>query len=162
MNDRERQILVLGGAVAALILFYLLIVRPLGKAVEAADARVQSRQQSLAELRSLNEELAQLRAQLPQGAENLNLMSYVEGLTRQAELQGKIEYIKPGAGVQKGTVKRSSVEVKLARVNLKQLTNLLFQVEHGGRFPLRVDEIHIKKRYDAPDLLDVTLEVFQG
>lgn len=162
MSDRDRQILILGGIVAGILLFYLAVVRPLGKAVEAADARVATRQAALVEMRTLNEEMAALKAQLPQGADNVNLMSYVEGLTRQAELQGKIEYIKPGSGVQRAGVKRTSVEVKLARVNLKQLTNLLFQVEHGGRFPLKVDEIHIKKRYDAPDLLDVTLEVYQG
>lgn len=162
MNERDRQVLLLGGVVAGLILFYLLIVRPLGGAVDAADERLASRQAALVELHTLGAEAASLRAQLPQGAENVNLISYVEGLTRQAELQGNIEYIKPGGGVQRGSVKRTSVEVKLVRVNLKKLTNFLFQVEHGGRFPLHVDEIHIKKRYDAPDLLDVTVEVYQG
>lgn len=162
MSERDRQVLILGGAVAAVIVFFLLVLRPLGNLVEDADAKVQSRRSAVAQMRQLAEEARTLKANLPQGADNVNLLSYIEGLSRQAELKGNIEYMKPGAGVQRGTAKRTSVELKLARVNLKQLTNFLFQLERGGRYPLKVDEIHIKKRFDAPDLLDVTMEVYQG
>lgn len=162
MSERDRQVLILGGALAAVILFYLLVLRPLGNLVAEADARVQSRRAAVVKMRGLADEARTLKASLPQGADNVNLLSYIEGLARQSELKGNIEYMKPGTGVQRGTVKRTSVELKLARVNLKQLTNLLFQIERGGRFPLKVDEIHIKKRFDAPDLLDVTMEVYQG
>lgn len=162
MSERDRQILVLGGIFAGMMLLYLLVFRPLGNAVSDLDTRVHDRQVALTAVRQSADELRLLRANLPQGAENVNLLSYLEGLARQAELKSNIEYMKPGTGVQKGGVKRSSVELKIVRVNLKQLTNLLFQVERGGRFPLKIDEIHIKKRFDAPDLLDVTLEVYQG
>jgi type II secretory pathway component PulM len=162
MSERDRQVLIIGGVIAGVILFYLLLLRPLGNAVDDADSRVQSRREQLNEMQVLADELRSLRAQVPQGADNVNLLSYVEGLARNAELKNNIEYMKPGAGVQRGSVRRNSLEVKLARVNLKQLTNLLFQIEHAGRFPLTVDEIHIKKRFDAPELLDVTLEVYQG
>lgn len=162
MTERDRQVLILGGAVAAVILFYLLVLRPLGGMVADVEDRLESRRAAVAQMRVLADEARTLKAALPQGADNVNLLSYLEGIARQVELKANIEYIKPGAGVQRGSARRNSVEIKLARVNLKQLTNLLFQVERGGRFPLKVDEIHIKKRFDAPDLLDVTMEVYQG
>jgi type II secretory pathway component PulM len=162
MSERDRQVLIIGGAIAGLILLYLLVFRPLGNAVHDLDTRVIDRQTALNNVRRSADELRMLRATLPKGAENVNLLSYLEGLARQAELKSNIEYMKPGSGVQRGAVKRQSVELKLVRVNHKQLTKLLLQVERGGRFPLKIDEIHIKKRFDAPDLLDVTIEVYQG
>lgn len=162
MTERDRQILWIGGVVAAIILLYLLVLRPLGNAVADVDLRVHDRQAALNDIKRLADEMRQLKASLPQGSDNVNLLSYIEGLARQAEMKSNIEYMKPGSGVMRGPVRRSSVEIKLIKVNLKQLTNLLFQIERGGRYPLRIDELHIKKRYDTPDLLDVTIEVYQG
>ena len=162
MSERDRQILILGGIVAGVILLYLLVLRPFTNAVDSLDARIHERRADLVEAKQLASQIKQLRALLPQGAANVNLLSYLETLTRQANMKENIEYMKPGAGVQRGSVKRNSVELKLVKVNLKQLINLLFQIERGGKYPLIIDEIHIKKRYDTPDLMDVSLEVYQG
>ncbi len=162
MNARERQMVVIGAVLAGFILLYLLVLRPLNQAVADADSRIETRTTDLAEMRTLAEQVRELRSSLPAGTENVNLLSYLEGLTRQAGVQSNIEYMKPGSGISQGSIKRESIELKLAGVNLKQMTNLLFQVERGGRYPLKVDELHVKKRFDNPELLDVTVEVYQG
>ncbi len=162
MSQRDRQILMLGGVVAGILLFYLLLLRPLGNAIDDAEQRIDERRAAVQDMRSLAGEARSLRASLPKDGKDLNLLPYLEGIARQAQLNTNIEYMKPGSGVARGDQRRPSVELKLARVNLKQLTNLLFQIEVQGRYPLTVEEIHIKKRFDAPDLLDVTLEVYQG
>ncbi len=162
MSERDRKILIIGGIVVGILLSYLLIFRPLGNAVDDGQERIASRSETLAEMESIHAQLKQLQAQVPQGNDNVNLLSYFEGLARQAGLKDHIDYMKPGQGIQIAGVRRNTVEVKLTKVNLKQLTDLLFQAERGGRFPLAVDEIHIKKRFDNPELLDVTLEVYQS
>lgn len=162
MSERDRQVLLAGGIVAGLLLFYLLLLRPLGNAVEEMDTRLDQRRTELQEMRVAVEEIRKARAAMPKATENVNLLSYLEGLARQTGVNTNIEYMKAGGGVQRGAVRRNSVELKLSRVNLKQLTNFLFQVERGGRYPLNIDEIHIKKRFDNPELMDVTVEVYQG
>jgi len=163
MTPRDRQILIIGAIVSGILLIYMVILRPLGNAVEEADARIDQRRAALVQMRELAQEVQTLRANAPQGSANVNLLSYLEGLARQADLGSNIDSMKPGPGIATaGPAVRNSVEVKLSRVNLKQVTTLLFQMEHGGRYPLRVHELHIKKRFDNPELIDVVLEVYQG
>ena len=160
MNDRERQTVTIGAALAGILLFYMLVLRPLSNAVDDADARIHSRQAALQEMEALAAEARALREALPRGAENVNMLSYLEGLTRQAGLQGNIESMKLGGGVSRGDNRRQSVELKLVRLNLKQMMTLLYQIEHGGRYPLTIHDINVRKRFDNPELLDVTLEAF--
>jgi type II secretory pathway component PulM len=162
MTQRDRQILIIGGILSSMLLIYMLILRPLGNAVDDADARIDERRAAVVQMRELSQEAQRLRASMPRGSANVNLLSYMEGLARQADLGSNIDSMKPGMGITSGTTRRNSVEVKLSRVNLKQITHLLYQVEHGGRYPLRVHELHIKKRFDNPELIDVVLEVYQG
>ena len=162
MSERDRQILVVGGIVAGLILLHLLVIRPFSIRVADLEQSLQTRQTQVADMRELAEEVSQLRAQLPQGADNLNLLSYLEGLARQEDLNSKIDYMSSGPGVVRGNVRLESVELRMNRLNLQEITTLLFQIEHGGRYPLRIEQINIRKRFDNPELIDVTLEIYQG
>lgn len=160
MNARERQTVTIGGVLAGILLFYMLLIRPLSNAVDDADAQIQARQATLQDMEHLAEEARVLRDALPRRAENVNLLSYIEGLTRQTGLQGNIDSMKMGGGVSRGDSRRQSVEIKLVRLNLKETMTFLYQLEHGGRYPLQVHDINIRKRFDNPELLDVTLEAF--
>ncbi|MBQ0761052.1 MAG: type II secretion system protein M [Gammaproteobacteria bacterium] len=67
-NERERQILIIGGALAIPLIIWMLIWQPLLKANSAATSRLEQRRQSYAWMQQAASEVQAMRGVVPQSA----------------------------------------------------------------------------------------------
>ncbi|WP_269619339.1 type II secretion system protein M [Zhongshania sp. BJYM1] len=67
-NERERQILLIGGSVAIPLLIWMLIWQPLLKANSTAEARLEQRRQSYTWMQQAASQIQSMRGTVPQAA----------------------------------------------------------------------------------------------
>ncbi len=88
----------------------------------------------------------------------VSVLEIVEDLVGRVGVEGGVASMKPqGERTVDGYTERT-VEFTLERIDLNQLTNLLYLMDNS-RALLVVRDLSMKSRFESPDLLDVTLKV---
>ncbi len=102
LQPRERLVLLGGGVLLVLILFYVLLVDPLQRELERLEQSVEAQRQSLKWMQQASLEVKQLRT-TPSGAKPVSgqsLMSVIDASARSVGLAGAIKQLRPeGQGV---------------------------------------------------------------
>ena len=162
LSGRERLLVSGVGALAALLLFVLLVLRMLAVG-DSLDGRVAAAEQNLEAMTRLRREFDEVSARLRSVEERIqkaprgNLRTTLESLAQKAGVP-KVESMEPQASPTHERYRETKVEVGLREVTLAQAVSYLHEIEQTPQ-PLSVKALRIKTRQDKPDLLDLTFTV---
>lgn len=164
LNPRE-QIFALAGAGAALLLI-------IGLPLSLASGRLSSLEEQIGEgnekqmeinrrleqYQQLKKKLERLEARVEQGFES-TVSSTLTSLAGQAGIGDRIQNIRERGAAPSELFDEISVEVKLDKVTLPQLTDFLYKIEKDPKRILRINELRLKRRFDNKRLFDVQFQV---
>jgi len=162
LTRREQIIVSAGGAVAVVLLVIFAVVLPYRDALQNLDARIGARQSQLADLQQMQGEFRQLQQRI--GAverrvargKDFSLFSFLEETTLSIASRENLSYLRPQPTTQEGELREESLEVKLEKIRLDQLVELLHATESADAL-LRIKSLRTRARFDDPTLLDATL-----
>ncbi len=130
--------------------------------LERLDRQIIAAQNDLAQLSgSLQEYLAleqQLQKLKPEGsaAAQRNLISTVEDATQQISARSQLIYVRPQPDKTREGLTEEGVEIKLEKLQLHQLVELLYQFDRSEQI-LKVAQLRVRTRFDNPELLDTSI-----
>jgi general secretion pathway protein M len=161
LSARERA-MVTAAAVAVVLFAVFLVSTKVARSISAREARIDQKTLTLSQIgkltqgyRQVQAERAALEARLK--GPPLQLMSFVSQTG--ARLGIEVNDLRPGApGTGSDSVLEDSVEVNLARIDLRKLASLLENLERGAGV-VKVRRLRVTTRTDDPALVDVTLLV---
>ncbi len=167
MSPRERALVLLGGALLAVVAFSELVVMPLWRSHAALSRAVEQRQAELSQLvqlqgqyRALQQAAGRVRGAIGARHADFSLFAFVERQAEQAGARRQLGYIRPLAQrpEQQGEGEVAvEVEVRLERIGLEPLVRFLTLVESKG------DAVFIRRivieESGGSGLLDASLQV---
>jgi type II secretory pathway component PulM len=160
LEPKDKKTLIIGGAVAGIILFYAFIFSPLTGDLSRKRGSIPKKEKELAQMRVLRDEYIEIQHRLQQAqaaaGQRGPLLTEIENITKRASLSSKIVSLKPQAGAQTEGFKESIVEIKLDNVTLYDIVNYVHLLEKAQ---LRIRKLAFKPRFDSPKLLNSTLLV---
>ncbi len=87
-----------------------------------------------------------------------SVVALVGEIGKEAGVSGRIVSLKSlGESADDGYIK-SGVELEIERIELDELVNLLYMIQHN-RLLFVINDFRLKARFDNPDLMDVTLKL---
>ena len=89
---------------------------------------------------------------------SFTLFSFLEQAAGKAKVKDHIKYMKPSASRISSRFKEATVEMKLDRINLKQLVDYLYLIE-SPKNVVSIKRISIKDSKSAPGYLDAVMQV---
>lgn len=107
-------------------------------------------------LRQRSEEVKRVVERRPPG---FALLSYLEKKAAEAGVKGHIRFINPLKPVPAETYEETAVEMKLDKLTMKQLTDLLYAVESREDL-VRIRKMSAGKMKESPEYLAVLIQVF--
>ena len=156
----------LGGGLIAGFLVYDFVLVPLRQARSKLDSEVVGRRHELAavvrmvqEYKSLEREVATAQNRALAAGKDFSLFSVLEAKLSQSFGRDKITSISPSEKKLAGELMEHRVDLKLENLNLSQVVDALYKIEHLSP-PVIVAELRIKKRPNNPHSFDVDLSCF--
>jgi type II secretory pathway component PulM len=162
LSFRERILVSAAGALLAVALVIVGLVRPvlgLGGSVERRLAEAEQRLVEVERLRSafddVDRRVKTVEERIRSGPRG-NLRTTLETLARQASV--RVESMEPQASPAHDRYRETKVEVGLGGVTLAQTVAYLHQIESAQQM-LSIKSLRIRTRPDKPELLDVSFTV---
>ncbi len=165
LNSRERAILIFGAIGAIVIIAYGAVIGPLTDRYTTLLRMTTQKEEQYRNMLRLKEEYTVLKkeyTELEKGAsrtkEGFTPLTFMENVSTQARIRDKVVSMKPRVIPIGENFRESSIEVKIERVVLEQITTYLHLIE-SSVYPLKVRTMHLKSRYDDPGLMDASVIV---
>jgi type II secretory pathway component PulM len=160
LESRDKKVLFIGGAAAAVILLYAFVWSPLTADLSRKRDLIPRKERDLVDMRAMRDQYGELQKRLQQAQADAvrrgPLLTEIENVTKRANQSSKIVSLKPQAGAQTDTFKESIVEIKLENITLYDVVNYVYLLEKDT---LRIKKLYFKPRYDNPKLLNSTILV---
>lgn len=161
LSMREKAILTSGVICCVLVLIYVMLISPFSNKMQALERKISTGEVQIRELTSLQEQYQQLEHQIKQVRSDSHnnatgLLSFVENQVQQVAGRDKLTSMRPIAPVRHDDILEEGVEVRIERVTLRQIVNMLEQLERA-RNPVRIKGLDLKVRFEDKSLFDVTL-----
>ncbi len=162
LSQRERLTLLAAALIISVLLVSFGIVAPYRAAMKRLDTKIASRQRQLSEVRLLSQEYQQLQQQLAVSEHRLasggdfSLLSFVEASSIRLAGRDSLISMRPQPTATIEGFREEAVEVKLEKIQLNQLVQLLFMADTAPA-PMLVKTLRIKPRFDDRNLLDVVI-----
>jgi len=164
LNRREQLFLLGGGIILVVLLVYVGVVAPYRNSIQRLETRITARERQLQEVRALQQEFNQLKQQTAEveqraGQEGrFSLIAFLEEKALAIATRDNLVYLRPQPKVQLEGLNEESLEIKLEKIRLDQLVELLYATETADTL-LKVKSLRSKARFDDPTLLDVVLVI---
>jgi hypothetical protein len=165
LNDRERRLLLIGGALIALAALYTVVIDPLLERIEVQDQQLAKKTRAIRELASLAEDyrplqtrLAQLEARLAPAGGGFSLPSFLEETASATRIRDRIAAMQPQVVPPSQGYKEISVEIRLDGVALSSLLDFLGRLEASPTL-IQIKRFQMKPRYDAPHFFEASLRI---
>lgn len=162
---RERMAIIGGGVFLFLLLLYQLGISPVRERIEALEGKIKKRGEDRREITKLRNQYLTLRENLKSVEEGLNargrdfnLFSFLEKLTAECGVKGKLSSMKPRESNLSRSYKESVVEINLKGIEISELTAYLYRIENPNRF-LTINKLHLKPQRASPGKVEVSFEV---
>ena len=126
------------------------------------DRKIESAKIELGQLHSSVQEYLVLETQLERlkpknsRAAQSNLISTVENATEQISARSQLSYVRPQPDKTREGLVEEGVEIKLEKLQLHQLVELLHQFDQSDQI-LKVSQLRVRTRFDNPDQLDTSI-----
>ncbi len=157
LNRREKWLLTGALLLTAFVILDLALITPVYRSSVRLKKEVQDERTGLAEMQKLYSEHKKYELLL-RGNESVpkdfSIMTYLEGIANAAGVS--YDSIQPRTSSDTST---SYVDVRLKGISLYQLNNLLFKIELGGKYQLKIKRLNARVSYNNPSLLDIGLQV---
>jgi len=165
LNPREKAIVIFGAIGAIAIIAYGTVIGPMTDRYTTLLRMTKQKEEQYKNLVQLKEEYAVMKkeyAELDKGAsrtkEGFSPLTFMENVSTQAKIRDKVVSMKPRVIPIGENFRESSIEIKIERVVLEQLTTYLNYIENSV-YPLKVKTLHMKSRFDDPGLMDASVVV---
>lgn len=164
LNPRERIFIISGGVIIGLILLYFVLLAPYQTTLARLDNQIEGRSAQLQQVSALQAEylsLQQKTVQIERRLENrrdFSTLTFVENLAVNTAGRENLVSMRPQAPVTRDQFILDSVELKLERLTLRQVLELLWGVE-SAEVPMQISNLFLKRRFDEKSLLDATMTV---
>lgn len=162
LSQREKVILALGIAFCIAVLAYLVVIAPYTSNMERIEHKISASQSQLEQVKAMQQEYSALARQIKQISSDQQdvsgLFSFVENRVQQVAGRDKISSMRPVAPVRHDDMVEEGLEVKIERITLRQVVDLLQRLEQSQR-PLRVKGLDMKVRFENKSLFDTSLTI---
>jgi general secretion pathway protein M len=164
LNQRERIFVIVGGVSLFLALLYFAIVAPYRSALNRLDSQIATRSGQLQEVKALQARYLELKQQrlkmerLLDTRQDFSALTFIENLVKRTSGRENLLSMRPQTPETRNEFIIDSVEIKLERLSLKQVLELLLALEEAAT-PMQVKNLHIKQRFDDRALLDATMTI---
>lgn len=102
--------------------------------------------------------LKDIERRVSTGRSGSSLLSAMEADARKLGLADRIASMKPFTNDLESGMVQTSVEMRIEKINLRELVGFLETVEKGSNM-VKTGRLRIKSRFDDPELLDATILV---
>ncbi|NCO50616.1 MAG: hypothetical protein GW875_00770 [Deltaproteobacteria bacterium] len=127
----------------------------LERQTRAATVELAAFEAALADYRQSEAQLK--RQQLAGGGQSdVSLISTVETATQQIDARSQLIFVRPQPDKARDGLVEEGVEIKLEKLKLSQLVELLYQFEKS-QGQMRVSQLRLRTRFESPDLLDAVM-----
>ncbi|HEU0067854.1 MAG TPA: type II secretion system protein GspM [Nitrospiraceae bacterium] len=164
-SPRERIIVAAGGAMAAAVLVFLLIIDPVMATIDKLDRQAKRKTKDSQELALVAQEyvvkqarIAKLEERMPSPPAQFSLLAFLEEATTTAQIRDRIAGMQPQAPIVVQGYQETAVDLRLDGVSLPQLLALLAAIERAP-YDVQVHHLQLKPKYDNPVNLDATLKI---
>jgi len=163
LESREKVLVQVAAALAAIFVTYNLIYVPVQNLTADLQDRIEARQRDLVDVQRLASAYAQRKLDLA-GAEkhsvtkaaDFSLFSTLEASVSKTLSRDKIGAITPSDRKVSNELTEYTVELKLNDVSLDQLVDALYNI-NGLQVPVQVRDLHIKRRAQNTQSYDVDM-----
>jgi type II secretory pathway component PulM len=157
LSRREKWLLFGALSMTVLVILDLGVITPVYRNSKRLKKEVQTDRSAVIEMQKLYGEHKKYEVLL-RGNESVpkdfSIMTYLQGVANAAGVS--YDSIQPRSSSDNST---SYVDVRLKNINLYQLTDLLFKIEIGGQYQLKIKRLNVRTSYSNPSMLDVGLQV---
>jgi type II secretory pathway component PulM len=166
LREREKRVLVIGGAAAAFLLLLAFVVIPGVSRIKSQARAVASAEADLADLRKARPEIERIlretgaKAGIVRTAANVKdaPLSRITSALQEAGIPQSALNIKSG-GVRNGELFREeSFDVRMENLTYLEAVRTLQRLS-AGSLPIAIRSATLKSRFDDPRYIDVTLRV---
>ena len=156
LSPRERYSVIGGTVFVVLFILIVGIIGPLVHARSRLDKAIDLNDQQLRKIYQMSASIKALDA-ITRGNKDarFTLISYLEDLSKQLNISGRVQYMKPVSDSTEEN--RESVEVKIQGLYQDDLIGLLYGIENS-QHPLKIKRFNLRKA-DKGDVLDLTFQV---
>lgn len=164
LKQREKVFLTAGGIALALILLYLLVLMPYREALNRLDKQLATHSQQLEEVKTLRSQYLDMQKQIHQAdsrlknSQDFSALTFIENLVERTSGRDNLLSMRPQSPVTQNEFVIDAVEVKLEKLSLRQVLELLWGVEKAAT-PMQVRNLYLKQRFDDHSLLDATMTI---
>jgi len=129
--------------------------------LERFDRKIESARNELMQLNVSLQEYLQLELQLQKlkpkrSSTQNNLISTVENATEKVSARSQLSYVRPQPDKTRDDLTEEGVEIKLEKLQLHQLVELLYQFDQSDQV-LKVSQLRVRTRFDNPEQLDTLM-----
>jgi general secretion pathway protein M len=129
------------------------------RAIAAGDKVLRDMASLGAEYAVLRQQSEEIRRVVERRPPTFSLLSYLEKRANDTGVKANIRSMNPLPSVSTGTYEETTVEMKLDKLTMKQLTDFLYQVESFEEM-IRIRRISIVKMKESPEYLGAVIQVF--
>jgi general secretion pathway protein M len=165
MSQRERTIVLVGGFVVGLSLFFVLVVDPILAKLDRLERQAVRKQKDIKELAVLSQEyatkrdrLAKVESRMPAQDSQFSLLTFMEGAATTAHVRERIAGMQPQVQALAQGYQETAVDLRLEGVQLPELLALLVAIDQAP-YDLQVRHLQIRPKFDNPVNLDATVRV---
>ena len=165
MSQRERTIVLVGGIVVGLSLFFVLVVDPLLAKLDRLERQAVRKQKDINELALLSQEyttkrnrLAKAESRMPAPDSQFSLLTFMEEAATKARVRDWITGMQPQVQSLAQGYQETAVDLRLEGVQLPELLALLVAIDQAP-YDLQVRHLQIRPKFDNPSYLDATVRV---
>ena len=165
LSPRERVMVVVGGLFLCIVLIYTTLLEPIVDRMQRLDRLIAGKQSAIQELAVVRAEFVGVHAQarridqtIDAAADTFSLLAFLEEVADDVGIKSQIVAMRPQSAVSSSDYRENSVEVKIEKVDLSSVVDLL-KAMHEASAVLRFKRFHLRPRFDDPEYLDVAFRV---
>jgi general secretion pathway protein M len=164
LEKREKLFLFVGTMFVILLIGFYGIYQPYQEVLLKLDKKISIKQLQIKEIRNLQVEYQSIQKQMDQAYKmltrtgSLSPLTKIESLTSNIVSREKLNYIRPQPPQIQGDIRVDNLDIKLEKLSLEQVLQLLWQVE-STKSQMQVKNFRLKQRFDNASELDLTMTV---
>jgi type II secretory pathway component PulM len=162
LSPRERVLVLVAFLFISSALVYGLVVDPLMSRQQHYRTMIKSTLDDLVEFRILTAQyletessLKDLERRVSTGKSGSSLLAAMEADARKLGLADRIASMKPFSNDLDSGMVQTSVEIRIEKINLRELVEFIEAVEKSGTM-VKTGRLRVKTRFDDPEFLDAT------
>lgn len=161
--EREKHLKpLIAGCLALLLIGGILTYNSYQQSLENLERKIAGAQSELTKLQNSLEEYRALDAHLQKlkresnSTVGRNLITTVEDAAERIDARSQLVYVRPQPDKNHEDLTEEGVEIRLVKLQLHQLVELLHQFEQVGQ-RLKVTQLRVRTRFDNSELLDTSM-----